>query len=452
MRFKSKKFYSLLLAGAMTITTAFSGYSPKVTSAAVGSSYVDTVKAVDTQSTDVAQVNEYGLADSVGEGVILHCWNWSFNAIKSEMANIAAAGYTAVQTSPVQRPKDGTAGDTQNNWWKVYQPTTICFAPDGHVWFGTKDDFKAMCDEADKYGIKVIVDVVVNHMANNKQSTNHEFGTVRSNISSQIDRSIRDDDSCWHMMSDPQEVNYTYGNRGNSSNSITRGSVGDRGNGSWPDLNTGSTKVQNAVLDLLKECIDLGADGFRFDAAKHIELPTDSDGSYFWPTVLGGANDYASNRGTTLYNYGEILDSAGTSISNYTKYMAVTDNGAGNGIRGCVNSGNASGAANSSLNHDGQKAKDIVLWAESHDTYADGSKGSGDVSQSNINKTWAIVASRNFPSLYLVRPGSYSAKMGAESSNKSWKNKEVAAVNKFHNFYAGKSEYMGYDGSIVYDG
>ena len=197
MRFKSKKFYSLLLAGAMTITTAFTGYSPAVTSAAVESSYVDTAKAVDTQSTDVAQLNQNGLASSVGEGVILHCWNWSFDAIKSEMANIAAAGYTAVQTSPVQRPKEGAVGNTQgNDWWKVYQPTTLCFAPDGHVWFGTKDDFKAMCDEADKYGIKVIVDVVANHMANNRTDTNREFGTVRSNIFWENDASFRDDDSC----------------------------------------------------------------------------------------------------------------------------------------------------------------------------------------------------------------------------------------------------------------
>ena len=44
-----------------------------------------------------------------------------------------------------------------------------------------------------------------------------------------------------------------------------------------PDLNTGSTKVQNYVIGFLKECIDAGADGFRFDAAKHIEVPTDTD-------------------------------------------------------------------------------------------------------------------------------------------------------------------------------
>ena len=35
---------------------------------------------------------------------------------------------------------------------------------------GTKSEFKAMCDEADKYGIKVIVDLVANHC-----STKHRW-------------------------------------------------------------------------------------------------------------------------------------------------------------------------------------------------------------------------------------------------------------------------------------
>ena len=446
MYIKSKKFYSLLLAIAMVLTTAFTGYSPEITSAAVESSYADTAKAVDSQSTDVAQLNDYGLADSVGKGVILHCWNWSFSAIKDEMANIAAAGYTAVQTSPVQRAKDCSAGDSQKgSWWKVYQPTSLCFAPGGHGWFGTKEDFKAMCDEADKYGIKVIVDVVANHMANNKGGE----GNCKEGISSQNDPTYRDDDSCWHLNGSTY-IDYGANYRGNSKTSLTRGY------GGWPDLNTGSSKVQKGVLGLLKECIDLGADGFRFDAAKHIELPTDPDGSDFWPFVINGAKSYAAEKNVTLYNYGEILYSPGTDISNYTKYMAVTEDDMkddqGKTIRDFVSSGNAKYASNSSLHYSGQKSTDLVLWAESHDTYAqNGFTGpSVNISQSNINKTWAIVASRNFPSLYFVRPGS-SSKMGDKSSNKSWKNKEVVEVNKFHNFYYGKSEYLGHSGSIVYD-
>ena len=37
---------------------------------------------------------------------MLHAFNWSYNTIKENLPAIAAAGYTTVQTSPVQQPKD----------------------------------------------------------------------------------------------------------------------------------------------------------------------------------------------------------------------------------------------------------------------------------------------------------------------------------------------------------
>lgn len=68
---------------------------------------------------EVSAANDYGLSDKAEEGVILHAWNWSFTAIKNNMKDIAEAGYTSVQTSPVQRPKDYSQGSDQTGWWKV---------------------------------------------------------------------------------------------------------------------------------------------------------------------------------------------------------------------------------------------------------------------------------------------------------------------------------------------
>ena len=390
---------------------------------------------------EVSAANSYGLADKSEEGVILHAWNWSFTAIKNNMKDIAEAGYTSVQTSPVQRPKDYTQGSDQTGWWKVYQPTTICFAPEGHPWFGTKAEFKAMCDEAEKYGIKVIVDVVANHMANNTG----KIGNSRADISDQNDPTFRDDDSCWHL-NGSNGIDYNDQHRNGDTSSLTHGF------GGWPDLNTGSKKVQNAVIDLLKECIDLGADGFRFDAAKHIELPTDPGGaSDFWPTVINGANDYAASKGVDIFCYGEILDSPATDITNYTKYIAVTDNRAGNSTRYGIKENDIGKAANSSLTYNGVPANKIVLWSESHDTYAnDGYTGeSSKFSQDEINRAWAIVAARSFCALYYVRPSNVYAQMGEASGNTSWKNPEVAEVNKFHNAFVGQSEYMSSSGNNV---
>ncbi|MBQ3584799.1 MAG: starch-binding protein, partial [Lachnospiraceae bacterium] len=383
-----------------------------------------------------AATTEYGLLDNACDGLILHCWNWSYTNIKNSMADIAAAGYTSLQTSPVQMPKDA-GSDTQMNWWKVYQPTTLSMV-DSHPWFGTKAEFKAMCDEAEKYGIKVIVDIVANHMANNTGSK----GNCTDDICSQNDPTFRDDSSCWHLNGSTY-IDYGNQHRNGDTTSLTWGF------GGWPDLNTGSTKVQNAIISLLKECVDLGADGFRFDAAKHIELPTDPGGaSDFWPNVTNAIRAYKSD----VYLYGEILDDSATSISNYTKYIAVTDNRAGNSTRYGVRDNNIGKAANSSLTYDGELGDNIVLWAESHDTYAnDNFTGeSASFSQAQINRAWCITAARDFAALYYVRPGSTSAAMGTKSTNTAWKDTEIVAVNKFHNYFNGTSEYMSsYDNSVV---
>ncbi|MBD5134398.1 MAG: starch-binding protein [Lachnospiraceae bacterium] len=430
-----KRWLSIILAIIMIFSNSAFG-----TINTYAAEKVELTEVTADSSLDAA--SDYGLMENAADGVILHAWNWSFNSIKASMQDIAEAGYTSVQTSPVQRPKDYSQGCTYGDWWKVYQPTSICFSPDGHPWFGTKQEFKEMCDEAEKYGINVIVDIVANHMANNTG----QIGNTRADISSQNDPYIRDDDSCWHL-NGSTGIDYGNQHRNGDNSSLTHGF------GGWPDLNTGNKKVQNAVIDLLKECVDLGADGFRFDAAKHIELPTDPGGSSdFWPTVTSAIENYATSKGIKIYNYGEILDDSATEITNYTKYMAVTDNRAGNGIREAIRQGNVAGAANSALTYNGVPADSLVLWAESHDTYAnDAYTGpSTKSSQEVINKTWAIVAARDFAALYYIRPNSTALQMGQPSQNDNWKSSQVAEVNKFHNYFNGQKEYMASSGDIAY--
>ena len=46
-----------------------------------------------------------GAVNTIDDGSILHAWNWSFDTIKSKLPEIKEAGYTAVQTSPIQGNK-----------------------------------------------------------------------------------------------------------------------------------------------------------------------------------------------------------------------------------------------------------------------------------------------------------------------------------------------------------
>lgn len=296
------------------------------------------------ESAGESSANSYGLTDTCQDGVILHAWNWSFNNIKAQMKTIAECGYTSVQTSPVQIAKENTKNVSVGNWWVFYQPAGFSIDNTGGSALGTKSEFKAMCDEAHKYGIHVIVDIVANHLGNNGA-----WNTLAPRAY-QYEQQIAN--------------NWLFHNEGNCNDgnayNVVKGQIG------MPDLQTENSVVQQRVLSLLKECIDCGADGFRFDAAKHIETPDDgSNGSQFWPTVINGAKSYYSSKGTynDLYNYGEILNTCGggRSYGSYTKYISVTDNTTGSGkisIRDVTNVQNY-------LAHDYTNCGNVGKYAES---------------------------------------------------------------------------------------
>ena len=222
------------------------------------------------QTDDTAGSSQYA-QDSISGAAVLHCFNWSYNEIKKNLPQIAEAGYTAVQTSPVQQPKDYKSSYTEmsGQWWKLYQPLTLSIADGGTSWLGTKAELKAMCEEADNYNIKVIVDIVSNHMANKQEGGGYK------NLSPDVESDMKNADY-YHTE--------TYAASDSARYSMTHGHIG------MPDLNTANSHVQQRVLGLLEECVDCGVDGFRFDAAKHIELPSDNDKtkSDFWSVIING--------------------------------------------------------------------------------------------------------------------------------------------------------------------
>lgn len=466
----SKKIISSLLAAGLVMSSSVAGFS-----------------AVTTNSSEVAASStvDFEQPDNVQEGVILHCWNWSYNNIKKYLPQIAAAGYTAVQTSPVTQPKDyyweGTAygnvgipdgqGGNDGNWWKSYQPVAEEICDNGHTWYGTKSEFKAMCDEAEKYGIKVIVDIVANHMGNIKGwkigSVEEVMGDITPQVGTFWNPDMLTDSSYWHI-----STSWVHSSDGRFD--VTQGNMG------MPDLNTGDKKVQNMILNLLKECIDNGADGFRFDAAKHIETPKDDPAfaSDFWDVVLDGATSYAqSTKKFTPYYYGEVLNRIDSTAAEdyYLSKMSVTDNSTGDNIRNSLKYGQVGGASNSGYcGYAHGQGNKVVLWAESHDTYMGGGS-SYDCNDSTINKAWAIVASRkDSTGLYFARPfysyerlngdqNGYEARKDPNQMAKeirqtqmgevgtlTWMDTCVAEVNRFRNHFVGQSESLGNSGDSLF--
>ena len=347
-----------------------------------------------TMASNIFADNKYGLKDNIQDGVILHCFDWTLADIQAEIPNIAKAGFTAVQTSPVHERVDKGAV-----WYDVYRPYDFKIGNG----LGSADDLKALCAEAHKYGVKVIVDVVANH----------------TDYSHVADRLM--DQSLYHKPFDVGNWNDRY--------QVTHGKIG-----MW-DLDTNNSTVQSIIKQYIQDLKACGVDGVRWDAIKHIGLP--SEGDSFMQNVVD----------QDMYNYGEILDGTGgddkTLFPEYQTYMSITDNGYGNGFADSF----AGGSINESVGNFNQrnaKTEKLVYWGESHDTYANDGGQSKNKSQNVIDRAYAVVAGNNgATALYFSRP--FQKDKGAikfgDKGSVHFKDAEVAQVNYMHNACAGEPNY-----------
>ena len=375
------------------------------------------------QKSDISIYN-YNLRNPQ-DTTILQAWNWNLTNIQNNLDNIRNAGFKTIQISPLQpQTRDSSATAWPDQWWKLYQPAGFKVSDSyGENVLGDKEQLISLTAAAQQRGISIIVDVVCNHLA----------GTDTANFQSYVQT----------YEPDIYNGNLTHNYKNNhskiddSQEGTVRGSVGG-----YPDLDTSNSKVQERVLSLLKEYLDCGVRGFRFDAAKHIETP--SDGNYasnFWSNVVWAANEYAENKyGFTPYNYGEILGAGNDRNTNwYLPYMSVSEGNARKYIN-AVNSKNVYGF-DDGFGYD-ITAEHIVVWPESHDDYQNESKSGNVTDQNKINKAYAIVASRhNAASLFLARPTDRNTNMGAIGSN-AYKSTVVSACNIFHNELVYASEYI----------
>lgn len=393
----NKKSISIVLALCLMFSCIIcSGF----TATAVNTDAAQVSAAADVQSTGV----DYGLAKNCEDGNILQCFNWKLSDIKSALPTIAAAGFTSVQTSPLQR-HDGNSG-----WYWLYQPTGFTLGNE----IGSLNDLKSLCTEADKYGIKIIVDVVANHLAGSKN------GSWAGSIESDMRNSAY------------------FHNQGECTNYDNRSDLIYKNIG-MPDLNSENTYVQNKVVTYVNTLKSAGVDGIRWDAAKHIGLP--SENCQFWAKV--------TNNG--LYNYGEILDApagkSSTAVNNkliqeYVEYMGVTDETFSGTITGSIRD-KIVAKSKGNWNTRGVSANRIVYWGESHDTFSNGDGWTKNLDQNVIDRAYAILGARaDSQALYLSRPSStnYSSIYAGNKGSTHFTSKEVAAVNQFHNAMVGTPE------------
>lgn len=352
-------------------------------------------------STSIALKTNVPLPVSAEQGTMLHAHTWPFKAIEGAMANIAAAGFNSIQVSPVNRTK------RDSPWWILYQP---CDLNIGNVVLGTETEFRSMCQVAEQYGVKIIVDVVLNHVANN------------------------DTPSVWANELDPALKNRAYYHwQGGINNYQNRWEVTQKDLLGLPDWNTQSNAVQQLHINFLNKCIDAGADGFRFDAAKHMETSGGEDQGWagnYWENVLGNLKNRNS-----LYLFGEVLPDIADNDQQYIQYYDITAHGYGNVLRNAVRNNNVTGIQNIPHGGNSLNPNRALVYVENHDDFHGNQDGAPQLSYWQRKMGYAIAAARAgvTPRLF-DRPGSEDL----------WKDKDIAAINHFHNAMVGQNEYLRY--------
>jgi glycosidase len=126
-----------------------------------------------------------------------------------------------------------------------------------HPDYGTMDDFKSLLKQAHARGVRIILDIPFNHT-----SDNHDWfkEALKDKTSSKRQfYMIEPDDG-------PRPGNWHPAIGGNGEKLRYFGLFSSK----MPDLNFNNPKVHDEVKAIAKFWLDLGVDGFRLDAAKHI--------------------------------------------------------------------------------------------------------------------------------------------------------------------------------------
>ncbi len=372
---------------------------------------------------------DFKTADKVADGAILQVFSWDFNTIRESIPDIAAAGFSAVQTSPINECLEGEGGGMElygdGKWYYHYQPTDFKI---GNYQLGTRDEFKAMCDEAHKYGVKVLVDVIANH-------TTPELDAVSPDLVAAGGGSF---ETLFHKNNSKDITDY------DNRLQCTTAKMGG-----LPDINTERPSYQDYFLAFINDCIACGADGFRHDTAKHIGLPDDpkeEDGftNNFWERATKEID-----KADEMFIYGEVLQGGNDRLKDYIKEIGRTTASVyGSKIRSALINDVLDTSAVKDYWISDDAPLNIVTWVESHDNYINDNTAA-ELTNDQVVLGWAIITSRKDGTpLFFSRP--YHSGIGNKwgmnrigvQGDDIYKDARVSAVNFFRTAMNGEEEEL----------
>ena len=214
------------------------------------------------QKTVAYEIYVRSFKDSDGDGI------GDLKGITSELDHLKNLGVGAVWLTPCYASPQADNGYDIADYYSI--------APE----YGTMEDMNQLISEADKRGIKIVMDLVFNHTSDQ----NEWFLSSKSGKDS--------DKSDWYIWADPAQD----GGAPTNWRSIFGGSAWeyDEGRGQYylhtflkqqPDLNWENPEVRQALIDVANYWVNKGVGGFRMDAITYIKKPKLEDGE---PDALDG--------------------------------------------------------------------------------------------------------------------------------------------------------------------
>ncbi|WP_105614201.1 alpha-amylase family glycosyl hydrolase [Vallitalea okinawensis] len=294
---KSRKVVSLL-CGLLMISSIIFGYTHnnQVVSAATASGQsIGTITANDSiYQIMVDRFYDGDLSNNGDPGTMrysenseddfryMHGGDWQ--GIIDKMDYIKDMGYTAIWISPVTEPQLWNIGGYPSAYhgYNMYDPNKA------NQYFGVKGDYQAsldklkeLVDTAHANGIKVIIDVVPNHVGDYLEGSKDYYDQ------GQEPAAPYNNSSWYHHNGD---IDWSNEHPHTDANIQM---LEDHDLGGLDDIDFDNTEAKNAVFNSIKSFFDYtGADGARVDAAKCMH-----------PSDVGALEDYLG-----VNTYGECFD------------------------------------------------------------------------------------------------------------------------------------------------
>lgn len=239
--------------------------------------YEQELNVIDDNYRNYYEIFVYSFYDSDGDGI------GDLNGVTEKLDYIADMGFNGIWLMPIMPSTTYHKYDVKN-YCEIDQE------------YGSMEDFERLLEECHNRGIRLVIDMVINH-----SSSQHPWFTEACAYLRGLEEGAEPDpEECPYV-----EYYHFSKERVNSTYYDIRGCDWYYEGSFWsemPDLNLSCEALRRELEDVAKFWIDKGVDGFRMDAALHFE----EDDTDFNTGTLNWLYSYCKGLNPDFYMVSEV--------------------------------------------------------------------------------------------------------------------------------------------------